>query len=320
MSARPGTLYLCATPIGNLGDITGRVLDTLKEADIIACEDTRNSRKLFSHFGIAVTPLSREQPYFENPSETNQKHTEFEPGFFLKGKARHRIYITSYHDHNRYDKARELADYLHRGFDIALVTDAGMPAISDPGYELVALCREEGIPVTALPGACALVTALALSGISPRRFVFEGFLPDKKERAHVLGMLRAEERTIILYEAPHHLKKTLCDLENILGGGRRLALCRELTKKFEEVRCMTVEEAIALYKEQDPRGEYVLVIEGKNPSALLDEKRKSFEELSLSDHVRMYEEQGLDRKEAMKRVAADRGLAKRDVYNALLKL
>ena len=317
MSKSQGMLYLCATPIGNLGDMTQRVLTTLHEADIIACEDTRNSRKLFSHFGIAVTPLSKSLLQKSQDSDPGKDSSTAES---FTDEGRHRTFITSYHDHNRYDKARELADFLHCGFHVALVTDAGMPAISDPGYELVALCHEEGIPVTALPGACALVTALALSGIYPRRFVFEGFLPDKKEKEQVLKALGEEERTIILYEAPHRLRRTLKELERVFGPDRRLALCRELTKKFEEVKRQTIAEAIAFYETQEPRGEYVLVVEGRSREEAEAVKRQSFEEMSLKEHVEMYEAQGMDRKEAMKKAAADLGVSKRDIYNALLKL
>ena len=227
-----GMLYLCATPIGNLQDITPRVIETLQAADLIACEDTRTSRKLFSHFDIK-TPF------------------------------------TSYHHHNRYDKARELIAQLKEGKTIALVTDAGMPVISDPGEELVKMCREEDIPVSALPGACALVTALAASGITASRFVFEGFLPgasNKKERKRVLAQLKREERTLVLYEAPHHLKETLRDLLETLGD-REIALCRELTKRFEEVRLTTIEEALFSLDRQEPRGEYVLVIAGNETAS-----------------------------------------------------
>ena len=279
-----GTLYLCATPIGNLGDITRRVLDTLQEVDLIAAEDTRNTLRLLNHFEI------------KKP-------------------------MTSYHEHNKYDKARELLDRLHRGENIAVVTDAGTPAISDPGEVLAALCIEEGIRVTSLPGACALITALTMSGMPARRFCFEGFLPpektDKKERRRILEQLRTEERTIILYEAPHHLRATLSELADYLDGSRRVTLCRELTKRFEEAIPLTLESAISYYEENDPRGEYVLVIAGADPQALETQTRAAYDALSLEDHMQQYLDQGLSQKEAMRRVAADRGLSRRDIYQQL---
>ena len=351
-----GTLFLCATPIGNLQDITPRVIETLRAADVIACEDTRNSRKLFSHFDIK-TPF------------------------------------TAYHHHNRYDKARELLAQLKEGKNVALVTDAGMPVISDPGEELVKMCREEGIAVTALPGACALVTALASSGISAARFVFEGFLPgasNKKERRRVLTQLRREERTVVLYEAPHRLRETLEDLLEALGD-RELALCRELTKKFEEVRLTTIEEALSHLQQNEPRGEYVLVIAGNETVAdarsladavvqIASENVKAGDtesgadialendaagdpgkastiamenaisgmadagpavdsyngdlrikdltgeevlqilllQLSVANHVAFYEAKGMDRKDAMKQTARDRGTTKREIYQIIL--
>lgn len=279
-----GTLYLCATPIGNLGDITQRVLDTLREADLIAAEDTRNTLRLLNHFEI------------KKP-------------------------MTSYHEHNKYEKAQELLDVLRRGGSIALVTDAGTPAISDPGEVLAALCIEEGIKVTSLPGACALITALTMSGMSARRFCFEGFLPpektEKKERRRILEQLREEERTIILYEAPHHLRGTLAELADALGGSRRITLCRELTKRFEEAIPLTLETAIRFYEENDPRGEYVLVIEGADPARLQEQARAAFDDIPLEEHMQQYLDQGLSQKEAMRRVAADRGLSRRDIYRQL---
>ena len=229
--------------------------------------------------------------------------------------------MTSYHEHNKYDKARELLDRLHRGENIAVVTDAGTPAISDPGEVLAALCIEEGIRVTSLPGACALITALTMSGMPARRFCFEGFLPpektDKKERRRILEQLRTEERTIILYEAPHHLRATLAELADYLGGSRRVTLCRELTKRFEEAIPLTLESAISYYEENDPRGEYVLVIAGADPQALETQTRAAYDALSLEDHMQQYLDQGLSQKEAMRRVAADRGLSRRDIYQQL---
>ena len=276
-----GTLYLCATPIGNLGDITERVLRTLEEVDLIAAEDTRNTLRLLNHFGI------------KKP-------------------------LTSYHEYNKVTKAEELITKLRNGQNIAVVTDAGTPAISDPGEVIAAMCIEQGIKVTSLPGACALITALTMSGMPSRRFCFEGFLPvDKKERRYILEQLKREERTTILYEAPHHLRGTLQELYDSLGD-RKITLCRELTKKFEEALPMTLESAIVYYSENEPRGEYVLVMAGADRAALEEEKREKFEEMSLEEHMAMYMDQGLSRKEAMKKVAADRGVSKRDIYKELL--
>ncbi|MCR5357360.1 MAG: 16S rRNA (cytidine(1402)-2'-O)-methyltransferase [Lachnospiraceae bacterium] len=279
--SKPGILYLCATPIGNLSDITQRVLDTLREVDIIAAEDTRNSIKLLNHFMIN-TPL------------------------------------TSYHEYNRYDKAKELIDKLKDGKDIALITDAGTPGISDPGEVFVKMCLEEGIRVTSLPGACALITALTISGLGTRRFCFEAFLPsDKKERQEILKELKSETRTIIIYEAPHHLKKTLAELKDALGN-RRISLCRELTKQFEEVLSFTMDQALEYYTVNEPRGEYVLCIEGRDRKELKEEEISSWQDISIKEHMKLYEEKGLDRMEAMKKVAKDRGISKRDVYNELI--
>jgi len=278
-----GTLYLCATPIGNLGDMTPRVVDTLKAVDLIAAEDTRNSIKLLNHFEI---------------------HTP----------------MTAYHEFNKVDKARELVGKLLAGTNVALITDAGTPAISDPGEELVRRCQEAGVPVTSLPGAAACITALTLSGLSTRRFCFEGFLPtekaDKKERRELLSELSQEGRTMILYEAPHHLKATLEDLLSALGD-RRITLCRELTKKFETVLPTTLSAAVALYEAEEPRGEYVLVIEGKSREEKRAEAQAAWESMSIEEHVAHYEAQGIDHKEAMKLAAKDRGISKRDVYAVL---
>ena len=277
-----GTLYLCATPIGNLGDMTPRVRETLEQVDLIAAEDTRNSIKLLNHFGIR-TPM------------------------------------TSYHEYNKVDKARTLIGKLLQGENIALVTDAGTPAISDPGEVLVAMCQEAGIRVTSLPGPAACITALTLSGLSTRRFCFEGFLPsEKKDKKMVLEDLQKESRTIIIYEAPHHLKETLEELYGALGE-RKMTLCRELTKKFEEVVPTTLEKAIKYYEKDAPRGEYVLVIEGKSLYDRKKEQQKDWQSISVEDHMKLYEEQGMNRKDAMKQVAKDRGVSKRDVYNYLLK-
>ena len=279
--AEPGTLYLCATPIGNLGDITERVLRTLESVDLIAAEDTRNTLRLLNHFGI------------KKP-------------------------LTSYHEYNKYTKAEELITKLRRGASIAVVTDAGTPAISDPGEVIAAMCLEQGIRVTSLPGACALITALTMSGMPARRFCFEGFLPaDKKERRYILTQLQREERTTILYEAPHHLRGTLRELYDNLGD-RRITLCRELTKKFEEALPMTLASAIEYYGENEPRGEYVLVLAGADRVALEEEKRRNFEEMTLEEHMALYTDQGLSRKDAMKKVAADRGVSKREIYKELM--
>ena len=277
-----GTLYLCATPIGNLEDITLRVLRTLKEVDLIAAEDTRNSIKLLNHFEI---------------------HTP----------------MTSYHEYNKYKKGRELAAKLRQGKNIALITDAGTPGISDPGEELVKMCAEEGIPVTSLPGASACITALTLSALSTRRFAFEAFLPgDKKERQAVLEELPRETRTIILYEAPHRLRKTLKELYELLGN-RRLTICRELTKKYETAFRTDFDEALRCYETEEPKGECVLVIEGKKAEEILEEQKAAWQELSLEEHMELYEEQGHSRKEAMRLVARDRGVSRRDIYQGLLE-
>lgn len=276
-----GTLYLCATPIGNLKDITERVISTLKEVDLIAAEDTRNSIKLLNHFGIK-TPM------------------------------------TSYHEYNRYDKAAVLLEKLKEGKDIALITDAGTPGISDPGEVFVSMCKEEGIRVTSLPGACALITALTMSGLKTGRFCFEAFLPsDKKERKEILEELRSETRTIIIYEAPHHLRKTLKELRDALGN-RNMAICRELTKQFEEVLHFTVSEAEEYYDVNEPRGEYVLCIEGRDREEVRQEEQLSWQELTIEEHMKLYEDRGMDRRECMKKVAKDRGISKREVYDALL--
>ena len=276
-----GKLFLCATPIGNLEDITYRVLRTLKEVDLIAAEDTRNSIKLLNHFEIK-TPM------------------------------------TSYHEYNKIEKAYQLVDKLRAGKNIALITDAGTPGISDPGEDLVRICYEEGIEVTSLPGPAACITALTMSGLPTRRFAFEAFLPrEKKERALVLEQLKKETRTIILYEAPHHLVKTLEELLEALGN-RKIAVCRELTKRYEEKTLASISEMLDYYKENEPRGEYVLVLEGKSFETIAEEEKKSWEAMTIEEHMAIYEGQGIDRKEAMKLVAKDRGISKRDVYQALL--
>ena len=281
---KTGTLYLCATPIGNLEDITYRVLRTLKEVDLIAAEDTRNSIRLLNHFEIK-TPM------------------------------------TSYHEYNKIEKAYQLVAKMREGKNIALITDAGTPGISDPGEDIVRICYEEGIPVTSLPGAAACITALTMSGLPTRRFAFEAFLPkDKKEHQAVLEELKTETRTIIIYEAPHHLVRTLQELHDTLGGDRRLTICRELTKRHEEKLQMTLADSLSYYEVNEPRGEYVLIIAGRSREVMKKEEQAGWEALSLEEHMAHYESQGIDRKEAMKRVAKDRGVSKRDIYQALLSL
>lgn len=275
-----GTLYLCATPIGNLEDITLRVLNLLENCDLIAAEDTRHTLKLLNHFNIS-TPM------------------------------------TSYHDHNRMSKGPYLIEKLKSGVNIALVTDAGMPGISDPGEDLTKLCHEEGVPVTVAPGASAAITALVLSGMPTRNFVFEGFLPtDKKEKGKVLARLSREERTSIFYEAPHRLTDTLAEL--LKSAGNRNAACiRELTKKFEEVRKAPLEELLAFYKENAPKGEFVIIVEGADGTALRQEEIAGYEKMPLTEHMALYTHKGMTEKEAMKQVAKDRGLSKRDIYAQL---
>ena len=272
-----GKLFLCATPIGNLEDITFRVLKTLKEVDLIAAEDTRHSIKLLNHFEIQ-TPM------------------------------------TSYHEYNKVDKAKYLVNLMKEGKNIAVITDAGTPGISDPGEELVRQCFEAGIEVSSLPGPAACITALTMSGLKTRRFAFEAFLPsDKKERQQVLEELKDETRTMIIYEAPHHLVQTLKELESVLGD-RKITQCRELTKKYEEAHQTTISSLISEYESKEPRGEYVLVIEGKTFKEKTEEKQKEWESLSINEHMEYYLNQGIDKKEAMKRVAKDRGVSKRDIY------
>lgn len=282
MTNSKGTLYLCATPIGNLEDMTFRAVRILKEVDVIASEDTRNSVKLLNHFDI---------------------HTP----------------MTSYHEFNKIDKGQYLVKRLLEGENIALITDAGMPGISDPGEELVRMCRDAGVPVTAVPGACACVTALVISGRPTRRFCFEAFLPtDKKERRAVLEELKTETRTSIIYEAPHRLVKTLQELLNELGD-RKITVCKELTKKHETGFETTLKEAVPYYEQNEPRGEYVLVLEGCSRQQMEQEAQDAWKEMSLGDHMKLYEEQGMNRKDAMKQVAKDRGVGKREIYQALLE-
>lgn len=276
-----GKLYLCATPIGNLEDITYRVVRTLGEVDLIAAEDTRNSIKLLNHFEIK-TPM------------------------------------TSYHEYNKIEKGKKLVEKLQEGLNIALITDAGTPGISDPGEELVKMCYEAGIEVTSLPGAAACITALTLSGLSTRRFAFEAFLPtEKKEKQSILKELEKDTRTIIMYEAPHRLVRTLQELLEALGN-RRVTVCRELTKKHETAFATTLEEAYSYYESNEPKGECVLVIEGKSREELKQEEVAKWEEMRIEEHMDYYLQQGIDKKEAMKMVAKDRGITKRDVYQQLL--
>ncbi|HJB34035.1 MAG TPA: 16S rRNA (cytidine(1402)-2'-O)-methyltransferase [Candidatus Blautia merdipullorum] len=277
-----GKLYLCATPIGNLEDITFRVLRTLKEADLIAAEDTRNSRKLLNHFEIK-TPM------------------------------------TSYHEYNKYEKGRWLVRQMEEGKQVALITDAGTPGISDPGEELVAMCWEAGIEITSLPGPAACITALTVSGLSTRRFSFEAFLPqDKKQRQEVLEELKKDTRTLIFYEAPHRLVKTLEELLKELGN-RNITVCRELTKKHETLFKTDLEKALDWYRENSPKGECVLVLEGKSREEIKEEERSKWEDMSVPEHVEFYLKQGMEKKEAMKQVAKDRGVSKREIYGVLLQ-
>lgn len=276
-----GQLYLCATPIGNLEDMTFRAIRTLKEVDLIAAEDTRNSIKLLNHFEIKTK-------------------------------------MTSYHEFNKVDKARYLVEKMQEGLNVAVITDAGTPGISDPGEELVRQCMEAGITVTSIPGACAAVNALIISGRPTRRFAFEAFLPaDKKERREILDRLRDETRTMIIYEAPHRLTKTLAELYEVLGN-RKISLCKELTKRHESVFATTLEQALVYYEENEPRGEYVLVIEGKTFEELRKESQEEFLAITIEEHMEQYLSQGMDKKAAMKQVAKDRGISKREVYQALL--
>ncbi|MFR8035097.1 MAG: 16S rRNA (cytidine(1402)-2'-O)-methyltransferase [Lachnospiraceae bacterium] len=277
-----GTLYLCATPIGNMEDMTFRAVRVLKEVDLIAAEDTRHSIKLLNHFDI---------------------HTP----------------MTSYHEYNKVDKARYLVGLLTEGKDVACITDAGTPGISDPGEELVRQCHEAGIRVTSVPGPAACIAAVTMSGLSTRRFCFEAFLPsDKKEKSRILEDLKKETRTIVLYEAPHRLVRTLQELLECLGN-RRISVLRELTKKHETVFLTTMEDALLYYREQEPKGECVLVIEGISFETIEKEKEASWQEISVQEHMERYLSSGMDKKEAMKQVAKDRGISKRDVYQMLLE-
>lgn len=280
-----GIIYLVATPIGNLKDITMRALEILKSVDIVAAEDTRNTIHLLNYYGIKAS-------------------------------------MTSYHEYNKIEKAQVLVEQALAGKNIALVTDAGMPAVSDPGEDLVRIAYENGVKVSVIPGASASVSALALSGLPTRRFTFEAFLPvDKKEREMVLEQMKRETRTMILYEAPHRLVKTLRLLMQVLGEERKISIVRELTKLHEEVLQFRLGEAVKAYEEDglQPRGEYVLVIEGISNAEYIREEQREWESLSIAEHVTFYEKKGMDHKEAMRMAARDRGVSKREIYQALLR-
>ncbi len=280
--SKTGTLYLVATPIGNLEDISLRALRILKEVDLIAAEDTRQTLKLLNHFEI-------------------------------KNK------LVSYHEHNKHEKGQDLVLRLLDGQDIALVSDAGSPGISDPGEELIKLAVEKDINVTMIPGPSAVIAGVVLSGLPSGRFSFEGFLPvNKRARRERLAEIKEYTQTIVFYEAPHKLIHTLKDLREAFGN-RRIALARELTKMYEEVIRCTLDEAIFKYENETPKGEYVLILEGENKELLEEEKRNSWNAISLEEHLKKYTDEGMDRKQAIKRVADDRGVGKREVYNSLLE-
>lgn len=278
-----GVLYLVATPIGNLEDMTYRAVRILGEVDMIAAEDTRNSIKLLNHFEIK-TPM------------------------------------TSYHEHNKYEKADELIRELAAGKNIAVITDAGTPGISDPGEVLVYKCYEADIKVVPIPGACAAINGLIASGLPTRRFAFEAFLPsDKKERKIVLSELKSETRTMIIYEAPHRLIKTLRELIDTLGN-RKATICRELTKKHETFFNTTLEDAYAYYNETEPKGECIIVIKGLSFEEIKEEEAKAWENMTVESHIRMYLDQGMDKKEAVKQVAKERGVPKREIYDVSINM
>jgi 16S rRNA (cytidine1402-2'-O)-methyltransferase len=276
-----GTLYLVATPIGNLEDITLRAIRVMREADLIAAEDTRHTIKLLNHFEIKNT-------------------------------------LVSYHEHNKIEKGKDLVRQLLDGKNIVLVSDAGCPGISDPGEELVRLAIEQGVPVTMVPGPAAVITGLVLSGLPSGRFSFEGFLPmNKRVRSERLKSIAEDTRTLVFYEAPHKLSYTLKDLREAFGN-RRISLARELTKKFEEIIRCTLDEAIQKYGKETPKGEFVLILEGADEQLLKETEKNTWIGISLEEHVRIYTDKGLDKKEAMKKVADERGISKRDVYNSFL--
>ncbi len=272
-----GTLFVCGTPIGNLDDITFRCVNTLKNVDLIAAEDTRQTVKLLNHYDIKKT-------------------------------------LTSYHEHNKITKGPKIIEELKNGKNVALVSDAGMPGISDPGEDLINLCYEENISVTVIPGPTAVVSAVVLSGIGSRSYCFEGFLPNgKKQRISVLNRLKTEERTIVLYEAPHHLKGTLAELYSVVGN-REVAIVKELTKKHENVNRGKLEDIIEYYNENEPKGEFVVIINGIGLDESCEEKQTFFDNISIEEHMGIYLKQGMDNKEAMKRTARDRGVGKREIY------
>lgn len=273
-----GTLYLIATPIGNLDDMTFRGVKTLELVDYVLAEDTRHSIKLLNHFDISKK-------------------------------------LVSYHEHNQYTKAQSIINDLENGVNVGLVTDAGTPGISDPGSYLVILCQENSIPYTIIPGPVAFVNALIISGQNTNRLVFDGFLPmKKKERQKRLDLLQMETRTIVFYEAPHKLKNTLNDLLKAFGGERSVSLVRELTKRYEEVIKLSLQEANDYYKEVDPKGEFVIVLEGVDEAVIEEAKTKAFDEITLEDQMEQYLGEGLTKKDAIKRIAKDRGMNKREVY------
>lgn len=274
-----GVLYLVSTPIGNLADISERALKVLSEVDFIAAEDTRNTLRMLTHFGIS-RPL------------------------------------VSYFEHNKAERGAQIVERLEAGESCALVTDAGTPAISDPGEDLVRLCVERSVAVTAIPGACAGICALTLSALSTARFCFEGFLPVKKsDRRKRLEVLAKEERTMLLHEAPHKLRETIADLETTLGGDRKISLCRELTKLNEEVMRLTLSEAVAYYKEHEPRGEYVLVVEGKEHTDTISD----FSNITAEEQVELYINEGMSKMDAIKKTAKERGVSKNDIYKLFNK-
>lgn len=272
-----GKLYLCATPIGNLGDVSARCLEVLESVDLVAAEDTRRTLQLLNHFEISKP-------------------------------------LTSYHEHNKREKGGYIISLLKDGKNVALVSDAGTPAISDPGEDLVGLCIENGIEATSIPGPVAGINALILSGLPTRRFAFEGFLSvNKRHRREHLAGVKDDTHTLIFYEAPHKLKNTLADMQSVFGANRKIALARELTKVHEEIIRCTIGEAVEYYSENNPRGEYVLVIEGAKEAET--EEEAFWDKLSITEHVEKYIAEGMSSKDAVKKAAEDRGLPKRDVYN-----
>lgn len=276
-------LYIVPTPIGNLKDITLRALEVLESADLIAAEDTRQSLKLLNHYNI------------KKP-------------------------LISYHKHNEQEKSENLIDRLKNGESIALISDAGTPGISDPGSAIIIKCIEEAIDFEVLPGATAITTALVYSGLDTTKFIFRGFLPrENKDRKPVIEELKGRRETLIFYEAPHRILDTLSFLKDNLGN-RKIALCRELTKLYEQILRMTIEEALEHYKSVEPRGEYVLIVAGKSEEEIIKEAQETWENLSIEDHIKKYMDEGIDKKEAIKRVAKDRGLSKSEVYKYSIDL